>query len=755
MNLPLLCNCNRTTDVDGATIGRALGTGALPVHQTLCRREVGAALQAIDGHAQAGAPLLVGCTQEAALFSELADERARHHAAQGKPAVAPVAMQFVNLREAAGWGRAAHAAPEQTTAKMAALLALARAPEPEPMTQVSYHSQGRLAVIGTAEQAARVWPLLALADVSTTWVVSGGPASGQAAAQVAALGTTDPVDVVQIAGEAIELTGWLGAFTLKWSQANPIDLDLCTRCGACVAACPESAISWPPQVNLGSCQSHRACVAACDAAGAINFQREPTQHEAAFDLVIDLRPTPAFGQHAHPQGYLHLPTWGDAAAPRVVALAALVGTFDKPKFFAYRQKLCAHSRNQQPGCTACIDVCSAQAIASDLKRQQIVVTPQLCVGCGACTTVCPTGAISYRGPQPSDQVVRIRTLLDTFARAGGQAPVLLLHDGTHAAPLLQRWGRAAQGQPLAGRGPARPQVAHGTSLHGPPPNVLPLALWHMASAGLELWWAALLSGARRVVVLSTQADAPTYRQALADQMAQGQAVLNGLGFAGEYLHLISVDEQAPDAVVQLDTAVRAASAPVPPTLPEARFAITNDKRAALELALVHLIEHAPALRGSAAPVSLPLPAAAPIWGTLHVDAHKCTTCLSCVSACPAGALMDTPDRPALRFIEKNCVQCGLCQSTCPEDAIALQPRLLLDRQRREPRVLHESRPWACIRCSKPFGTVQAIEAMLGKLAGHAMFQGDALERLKMCSDCRVVDIYSNPQERRIIDGDLP
>jgi hypothetical protein len=41
--------------------------------------------------------------------------------------------------------------------------------------------------------------------------------------------------------------------------------------------------------------------------------------------------------------------------------------------------------------------------------------------------------------------------------------------------------------------------------------------------------------------------------------------------------------------------------------------------------------------------------------------------------------------------------------------------------------------------------------MLGKLAGHSMFQGEALERLKMCGDCRVIDIYSNPAEARITD----
>jgi hypothetical protein len=32
-----------------------------------------------------------------------------------------------------------------------------------------------------------------------------------------------------------------------------------------------------------------------------------------------------------------------------------------------------------------------------------------------------------------------------------------------------------------------------------------------------------------------------------------------------------------------------------------------------------------------------------------------------------------------------------------------------------------------------------------------MFRGDALERLKMCGDCRVVDIYSAPNETRITD----
>ena len=178
----------------------------------------------------------------------------------------------------------------------------------------------------------------------------------------------------------------------------------------------------------------------------------------------------------------------------------------------------------------------------------------------------------------------------------------------------------------------------------------------------------------------------------------------------------------------------------------ARFAVAQEKRSTLEMSLDHLLEQA-----LVRPEAIELPTAGSPFGSVIVDKDKCTLCLSCVSACPASALQDNPLQPQLRFIEKNCVQCGLCATTCPEDAITLQPRLLLTPQRKEARVLNETQPYGCIRCGKPFGTLKAIEAMLGKLAGHSMFQGAALERLKMCSDCRVIDIYSADNEAKIND----
>ena len=252
---------------------------------------------------------------------------------------------------------------------------------------------------------------------------------------------------------------------------------------------------------------------------------------------------------------------------------------------------------------------------------------------------------------------------------------------------------------------------------------------------------AIAYGASQVWVLTCDDDAPQYRDALTDQMAVAQAILTGLGYAGEHFRTLHVRD-ARD-LAQLDRDLRAGAAAT--VARAAGFSVQADKRATLELALAHLAEHAPRPVGEA----IALPGRGSPLGALALDKNACTMCLSCINACPSAALQDNPDAPQLRFIEKNCVQCGLCVG--PEKALSLVPRLNLAPQRKDPVVINEMKPYACVRCSKPFGTLKAIEAMLGKLAGHSMFQGEALERLKMCSDCRVIDLYSATNEVKITD----
>jgi ferredoxin len=712
----------------------ASADGLDTVHSTLCRREAPAFQRAAKATTATGEPLLVACTQEQRLFLELNEQTAGAAGVEERP------IRFVNIRETGGWSRdAAAAAP-----KLAALIAAAQLPAPAAVPTVSYRSDGRCLVIGGADEASRAAAMLR--DRLDVTLLVDRP--GGALAQVH--------DMAVHHGRLHQLTGWLGAFDAQWVADQPIDLDLCTRCNACIEVCPEGAIGFDYRIDLSVCTGHRDCVRVCEAAGAIDFTRAPLTVEERFDLVLDLRDQPAFSTHQLPQGYRHAGRDERALVDAVLALREMVGEFDKPRFFRYDPKLCAHSRNERIGCDACIEVCSARAIRSDASRKGkavtqpsrraipaagatvapvsagggVIVEPHLCVGCGACSTVCPSGAMGYAYPGTADQGLRLRTMLAAYAHAGGRDAALLLHSEGAGARLIDDLGRAARTD---------------RSVRGVPARVLPVAVWHTASIGLDLWLSAIVHGACQVWVLLTGEEAPEYRQALGEQMDVAQAILTGLGYVGTHLALI----EARDArdLGALDAALQATPAQGVPQV--AAFAAQAAKRDTLNLALAHLLAQAPAARDEIA-----LPAAGSPFGSLQVDTGRCTLCLSCVGACPQGALLDNPERPQLRFIEDKCVQCGLCAGTCPEQAITLLPRLWLadgGKARKTARVLAQTDPYHCVRCGKPFGTLQAIEAMIGKLAGHSAFQGAAAERLKMCADCRVIDIHTRSSEVRITD----
>jgi ferredoxin len=416
------------------------------------------------------------------------------------------------------------------------------------------------------------------------------------------------------------------------------------------------------------------------------------------DLVLDLTGgTPLFHKR---DGYLRADPESPAAVQKALfELVELVGEFEKPRYIRFDAELCAHARSRKTGCTRCLDVCPTGAITPD--GDHVAIDPHVCAGCGNCASVCPTGAATYAFPAAEALFDRLRTLLLAYRRAGGADPVLLVHDGRHGEDMIAAIARYEGGLPS---------------------HVLPFLVNETTQLGLDFLAAALAWGAARVaVLLGPEAE----RDGLERQAALAAAILGPLGYGDA--RVILIDEADPTMVASRLRETRASAAEASAFLP------MGGKRSVTMLALRHLRDKAPAPLDMVA-----LPEGAP-FGAVVLDAAGCTLCLSCVGACPTGALVDNPDKPQLSFQEEACVQCGLCRSTCPEHVIALAPRLNFAETARAAQVLKEEEPAICPRCAKAFGTKSSIDRIVAKLAGKM-----DTDRLRLCGDCRVAVQFEQP-----------
>ena len=111
----------------------------------------------------------------------------------------------------------------------------------------------------------------------------------------------------------------------------------------------------------------------------------------------------------------------------------------------YEEKICAHSRNTKTGCKRCLDVCATDAVRSTWR--QGLGASLLCMGCGDCATMCPTGALRFAYPGVADIGARLRKLLSVYRGAGGKDAALLFHNGKSGRALISRLARVGKGLP--------------------------------------------------------------------------------------------------------------------------------------------------------------------------------------------------------------------------------------------------------------------------------------------------------------------
>lgn len=474
------------------------------------------------------------------------------------------------------------------------------------------------------------------------------------------------------------------------------------------------AVFTVPTLSLsGYLGAYKAVVPASDDAPSAEFDLAVSVYleSGCFDVVLDLSQQAFNEVYLPPFGYRHA-TSEVAIKEAVAELLDMKGEFEKPKYFNYNDSICAHSRSKISGCHRCIDVCATGAIVSN--GEGISVDPFLCQGCGSCATVCPSGAMTYAYPKPANAIERARKML-----ADNNALVLLLYTEGHQELL---------------------NAAELSSA------VLALEVEEVSAFGADFWLSMLAAQACRIVLLTDAEEDDPSRLAVEAQIRMVSELLAGLGVHEDAVALVSSDVLTGDNL-------RPGSALDPDTWKDSRldgircaeFATHNDKRQTLRLALDALSEQ---LQPTDTVVKLNSEAP---FGQVRVNKQACTLCMSCVSSCPAKALMDGQDTPALRFVEANCLQCGLCEAACPESAISLQSQYVWDSiAARQIQTLHDQEPFHCLSCHTPFTTRSMIDAMTSKLSGHWMFDDPkAVRRLKLCGDCRVRDIFE--EDRQGID----
>ena len=428
------------------------------------------------------------------------------------------------------------------------------------------------------------------------------------------------------------------------------------------------------------------------------------------DLVVDVSTDEALVTAPEKRdGYFH----PDIGNPMLVQKALfeitdLVGEFEKPRYIKYDPEICVHARSTQVGCSRCLDVCPTGAITSG--NDEVVINPYICAGCGSCASVCPTGAAKYELPAENFIYERLKLLLDTYSETGGENAILLVHDTRHGEDMISVMARMGRGLPA---------------------NVLPFAVNEVTQIGFDFMSVALGYGAEKIFILTGPGNVGE-TDGLLGQIELIEAISSGLSYGENRVSIIDLID--PDALAE----VLYDKFDLPP-MAKGDFIAMGGKREIVNLAVNHLHEHAPS------PVDLvALPTGAP-FGTIEVNTDGCTLCLSCVSACPTGALKDNPDAPQFTFTETNCVQCGLCKTICPESVITLKPRYNFTDEGRSAKIVKEEDPFECVKCGKPFGVKSSISKMVEQLTGHSMFSDEnALDRIKMCPDCRVVDIFDEP-----------
>lgn len=355
--------------------------------------------------------------------------------------------------------------------------------------------------------------------------------------------------------------------------------------------------------------------------------------------------------------------------PRVDSMLELVSRLESP-YITVHQDRCQLVRNRNADCLRCAVACTSGCISFD--GEELSISPERCIGCGTCATVCPTCCLEAHHPNDAELANRClaasRHLDGTAVMACGSFTELAKgRFDEEAVVRVECLGRIEESllATLAAAGVRNAVCVHGDCAaceHRTGRDVAEQVV-ECTETLMQAWgsgFSVKLTGKLPARCKAKTRDFDTSkRAALADAGAQaGRA-----------------------AAITADFALRdafGAGQPARPGHGRSYAKVMEDGT------LPHFLpDRRERLLDALATLGQPGDAtiSTRLWGRVRIDADACTGCRMCATFCPTGALRkfgedDGGETPfGVEHCPGDCVKCGLCRNICPAHAITIEDRI--------------------------------------------------------------------------------
>lgn len=348
---------------------------------------------------------------------------------------------------------------------------------------------------------------------------------------------------------------------------------------------------------------------------------------------------------------------------------SMLGVLDRIKsadISVYQQR-CVAVRNRNASCMRCAEACTSGAISYD--DNQLIISPEKCIGCGTCATMCPTCALEAH--RPNDATLQ-RAVLSSAELNGGTAVIACRQIVDAAGNMLD--GSKVVAVECLGR--VEESLLAACAASGASKVVMVKARCEECDHAVGLETACAVRDTANELLRVW--DCPM-RVEIADRFPGSVRAPEDRDYDETRRNFFfrAKDEGKRLASTVVDEAIKEELGEVEPEEP--RFIKVMD-----DGTLPHFIpDRRERLLDALASLGDPRDELIEtrLWGHVVIDPEACNACRMCATFCPTGALRKFDEEDGTFGVDHypgDCVKCRCCEDICSTKALRVYDEVLAE-----------------------------------------------------------------------------